>query len=391
MITISQILQVLRPAAGGMLTHVEVLLAGLSQAGYDTTVACPIDENLMQRVRAAQVFRVLPLDVGDDLRPWLDPLVIRRFARFLRRQSFAIIHAHGAKAGLITRLALSYGSKLHYPVVVSYHNEILPVSRHSQKRRWRRFIERRLAKDTAHFIAVSPSIKAELIQVIGCPPEKVSCIPNGISLQELVDPDRAVGIRKAQRSQWDWPESSDTFVVGTACRLTEEKGIDILLAAAVEAVRVEKALRFVIIGAGPEGEKLRRVVEEMGLTDHVRFLGFCDTARNLFPAFDAFVLPSRTEGWPLSIMEAMVMGLPVIATRVGGIPHMVEAGQTGILVQPGQVRDLTEALILLARDRSRARRLGEAAAEYGREHFDARAMVAQVEKVYRQLRPEGWA
>lgn len=388
MITISQILQVLRPAVGGMLTHVELLLRGLSQADYDITVACPIEEKLMQRIRAAGVSRILPLDTGDELRPWLDPLVIWRFSRFLHRHPFAIIHAHGAKAGLITRLALNYGSKLDYPVVVSYHNEILPASRHPQKRRLRRFMEKRLAEDTAHFIAVSPGIKEELIELIGCSPEKVSYIPNGIALSELVDVDRGMEIRKTQRSLWGWPESPDTFIVGTACRLTREKGIDLLLVAAARAIKVEAGLRFVIIGDGPLGEELREAAQKMGLGDHVNFLGFCDTARNLFSAFDAFILPSRTEGWPLSIMEAMAMGLPVIATRVGGIPHIVEDGRTGILVEPGQIKELTEALNLLAGDRPLARRLGGAAADYARQHFDAKVMVSQVERIYRQLWPD---
>lgn len=380
-----QILQVIRPAAGGMLTHLGLLLAGLNRAGHEITVACPIDEKMMQCIRDAGISRVLPLDTGDELRPWLDPLVVWRFSRFLHRHPFAIVHAHGAKAALITRLALNYGSKLDYPVVVSYHNEILPASRHPQKRRLRRLMEKRLINDTSHFIAVSPGIKDELIQDIGCPEERVSFIPNGISLEDLDQVSRGVEVREKTRSTWGWPQHTDVFVVGTACRLTREKGIDILLQAAFQAVQVEPSLRFVIIGDGPLAEGFKEDARARGLCDYLHFLGFCDNAWNLFPAFDAFVLASRTEGWPLSIMEAMALGLPVIATTVGGIPEMVDSGKTGILVEPEDVNELSKALVRLATDRPLADKLGEAAAIRAREHFDANTMIAKVEAVYQQL------
>ncbi|NMB45403.1 MAG: glycosyltransferase family 4 protein [Firmicutes bacterium] len=382
---ISRILQVIRPAAGGMLTHVEILMAGLRRAGYEITVACSIEETLMQRLRTIGVCRILPLDIGDGVRPWVDPLVIRRFARFLHRHPFDIVHAHGAKAGLVTRLALNYGNKLNYPVVVSYHNEILPTHRDVQQRRWRQFMERLLAKGTTHFIAVSPGIRDELLQTIGCPAEKVSFIPNGVLLDKTHEPNRMVDARANHRAQWGWAEDANIFVVGTACRLTREKGIDILLAAAARVVAVESTLRFVIMGDGPLKEELKQDAQARGLSDHVRFLGFCDTARHLFPAFDTFVLPSLTEGWPLSLMEAMVAGIPVIATRVGGIPEMVEAGRTGILVSPGEVEELTQALLAVARDRPLAKRLGSEAAEYAKKHFDAHFMVDQVERVYQRI------
>ena len=382
---IPQILQVIRPAAGGMLTHLGILLAGLYKAGYDITVACPVEEKMMQCLRDTGVSKLLPLDVGDDVRPWLDPMVVWRFSRFLHRHPFAIIHAHGAKAGLITRLALDYGSKLSYPVVVSYHNEILPISRHPQKRRWRRLMEKHLAKDTSHFIAVSPSIKNELIQYIGCLEERVSFIPNGICLAELDEIGRDDKARENQRSMWGWPKDTNVFVVGTACRFTWEKGIDLLLLAASQAVQAEPSLRFIIIGDGPLAGELKESAKTLGLDDYLHFLGFCDNARNLFPALDAFVLSSRTEGWPLSIMEAMLLGLPVIAPKVGGVPQMIRPGKTGILIEPEDVNGLTEALVYWARNRHRASQLGEAARVYARENFDAEDMISKVETVYQEV------
>ncbi len=362
-----------------MLGHVELLLSGLNDKGYDITVACPVEEKSLQCLKAAGVFRIQPLDTGDDLRPWLDPLIIGKFARFLNGNPFDIIHAHGAKAGLITRLALHLGRRQRSPVVVSYHNEILPTSRSLHKRRLRSYMEKLLRDGTAHFIAVSPGIQEELIQEIGCPRQKVSFIPNGIRIEGVGEP--ADHLR--ERAHWGWPE--DAYIVGTAARLTWEKGIDILLTALSQAVKAEPQLRLVIMGDGPLEADLRQMTKTLGLDDHVRFLGYLDNARSLFPAFDAFVLPSRTEGWPLSIMEAMAAGLPVVATRVGGIPELVQDGKNGILVEPGEVDRLHEALVTLVRDPVRARDWGQKAATHARERFHAQAMVSQVEAVYRGI------
>lgn len=368
-----------------MLTHLELLLRGLGLCGYDLTVACPVEELVLQKMRAAGITRLLPLDVGDTPRLWLDPLVIGQLSRFLKVHPFDIIHAHGAKAGLITRLALNWRGRLSYPVIVSYHNEILPPSRQSRQRKVRYLMEKYLVKYTSHFIAVSPGIRDELINIIGCPPAQVSLIPNGIELTELETGERQAEVRRAYRASWGWPDDDQWFVVGTACRLTWEKGPDLLLEAANLAVRKEPSLRFVIIGDGPMAAELQQAARSYGLAAFVRFLGYRDNARRIFPAFDAFVLPSRTEGWPLSVMEAMALGLPVIAADVGGLPHMIDSGCSGILISPGLVQELAEALILLARDRERAKELGRRAAVHARSHFSGEVMVERVKEVYDQV------
>ena len=374
---ILRILQVLRPATGGMLGHVELLLSGLNEKGHDIIVACPVEEKSLHCLKAAGVFKMQPLDTGDDLRPWLDSLTIGKFARFLDANPFDIIHAHGAKAGLITRLALHLGRRQRSPVIVSYHNEISPPSRQGYKRQVRRHAERLLKKDTAHFIAVSPSIQRELIEEIGCPPQKVSFIPNGIYINGAEQ-------TKLPIQAWsDWPE--DVFIVSTVARLTWEKGVDVLLEGFARAVKVEPRLRLVIVGDGPQGVWLRERIAAEGLGDQVRLLGYVENARSLLGAFDAFALPSRTEGWPLSIMEAMAAGLPVVASGVGGIPELVLGGQCGILVEPGEVNQLKDALVDLARDPIKARKLGQKAALHARKHFSAQIMVDRVHGVYQAI------
>ena len=376
MIDIPRILQVLRPAAGGMLGHLENLLEGLNQAGYELVIACPFEERTLRCLRAAGTLHLFPLDTGDGLRIGADPYTAGRLAKFLKRQRFDLIHAHGAKAGLIARLALMK-SHLATPVIVSYHNEILPPNRHFHVRIMRLHAERLLKNRTSHFIAVSPSIQQELVEKILCPPHKVSFIPNGIQLDPNND-----GQVPDLNNLLLWDKAQELFVIGTALRFTWEKGIDVLLDGFTHAVKVEPQLRLVLIGDGPQEDWIKEQIDARGLQEKIRLLGYIENARRLFSLFDAFVLPSRTEGWPLTIMEAMSAGIPVIASRVGGIPTLLADGEYGILVEPGDAQGLGEACMALARNPENARAAGQKAAAYARANFDTGKMVDHVQELY---------
>lgn len=382
MVGIAEVLQVIRPVTGGMLGHVALLLEGLDTARFQLTVACPPEERLLRCLKRAGVSRIFPLDVGDGIRPFTDLYVTWQLCRLLCRHCFSLIHAHGAKAGLVARLAVAAATRVCPPgprVVLSLHNEIFPSTRSQRMHKWRHFMERRLLPYTTHFIAVSPSIAAELINEIGCPPQRVSIIPNGISLEDI-------GCSAGYIStvgRWGW--GPEAFVVAVVARLTAEKGIDILLAALPRVLSRAPQLRVVIAGDGPKAKELQEETARRGLTGYVKFLGFQKDIFGLLFRCDGFVLPSFTDAWPLSLMEAMAAGLPVVASRVGGIPAMVKEGETGLLVDPGDIGQLAAALVQLATNRDAARKLGEEAAKWARKQFDARYMITRIQAVYEQV------
>jgi glycosyltransferase involved in cell wall biosynthesis len=195
-------------------------------------------------------------------------------------------------------------------------------------------------------------------------------------------------------SDFDWTEneradcrgenniSEDTLLFVTLARVCHQKGIDILLEAFRNLTGRCKASALWIAGDGPLRTQLAQAAR--GLSN-VRFLGARSDVRRLLAAADVFVLPSRYEGNPMALMEAMAARKPVIATAVGGVPELLRENQHGLLVQPESPEKLAEAMISLASDRDARVRMGESAGEWARCHFTSSNMATAYMKLYRHL------
>jgi glycosyltransferase involved in cell wall biosynthesis len=181
----------------------------------------------------------------------------------------------------------------------------------------------------------------------------------------------------AARERFVRPET----VIGTLARFDRIKGLDLLLEAAAEL----PATKLVLVGEGPERDELVAQSERLGLAGRVQFVPWSDSARELLREMDVFVLPSRNEGFPLSIVEAMLAGLPVVASDVGSVPEAVVDGVTGCIVPPGDVASLRQALARLVDDRELRLRMGRAARGRALERFTSDAMARAFEQLYEQL------
>jgi glycosyltransferase involved in cell wall biosynthesis len=170
--------------------------------------------------------------------------------------------------------------------------------------------------------------------------------------------------------------------VVAVARLSPEKDLETLLRAIALAVQEEPRLRLEVAGDGPCRGDLERTTAELGLGEHVHFLGQVRDVPALLARASLFVLPSRTEGISLTLLEAMARGLPVIATRVGGNVEVVAESETGLLVPSGDPAALARALVRLWRDPETGRRLGAAGRCRVETHFDIRRMVAEYEALY---------
>jgi glycosyltransferase involved in cell wall biosynthesis len=177
------------------------------------------------------------------------------------------------------------------------------------------------------------------------------------------------------------PRPAEGAVVGSLGRLEEQKGFDILLRSLSELPDVTA----VIVGDGSGRQRLIGLTESLGISDRVVFPGWSDRARDHLTTFDVFVLPSRGEALPLSILEAMFAGLPVVASNVGGIREAVVDGETGVLVPPDDPVALGGALRELLADPARRGEMGRRARERALRHFTAGAMAAQFEALYDEL------
>ncbi|MGY1739554.1 MULTISPECIES: glycosyltransferase [unclassified Blastococcus] len=175
-----------------------------------------------------------------------------------------------------------------------------------------------------------------------------------------------------------------TVVVLTVANLRREKGYPELLEAASTILRSGRDVLFLAAGQGALADAFRRRHGELHLGDRFRFLGQVDDVAGLLAAADVFTLPSRFEGKPVALMEALCVGLPVVATRVGGIPEQVTDGVEGLLVPPGDPEALVAALVALIEDGGLRRRLGAAALRRGRD-FDIRRAGRRLERGYARV------
>ena len=209
----------------------------------------------------------------------------------------------------------------------------------------------------------------------------MSVVPNG------VDTKSALGLGASARV-----EASESLglpaagpVIGTMGRLSEVKRQDVLIRGFARLLDRHPDARLVLIGDGPERPALESLATELGLVDRIRFAGYRADPERLLPALDVFALTSRSEGMPLAILEAWASGLPVVASRVGGIPALIDHDRDGLLFDSGNEVELAGLLSGLLDDPNRARRLGEAGRVKAVEKFDSSVMASAYDRHYREV------
>ena len=228
-------------------------------------------------------------------------------------------------------------------------------------------------------IGVSSEVRTALLEQIGPIDAKISVICNGVDVRRYSQP----GDRAAVRHQLGLPEDAHLMVlVGT---LKRQKGHRYLIEAAQQALPRHQKLHILLAGDGELGDELRAQTRELGLSKHVHFLGSRSDIPALLAACDSFVLPSLWEGLPMALIEAMASGLPVIATEVSGTKQVMIPGETGLLVAPGDVAALAQAIDTLLSDGERAKAMGAAARLRVEAAFSARQQAREHIALYRRV------
>jgi len=252
----------------------------------------------------------------------LDLALLFEMRRFLTQNRFQVLHAHGYKALFYATLARPRGMAL----VATYHG----ATSHSRLSRFYEWLELRLDRRVDRLFAVSQRVMDSLVRQ-GIPAERMAMVQNPHTLSAA---EPIASKDKAKESPLE------LLYLG---RLSVEKGLDVLLQALSGHPQRER-VRLTVVGDGPERARLEAQVQRAGLTPLVRFMGFHTDISGFLRDAHALILPSRTEGLPLALLEAAACGLPVIASCVGGVPEIVEPGVNGILVQPEDVAGLISAM-----------------------------------------------
>jgi glycosyltransferase involved in cell wall biosynthesis len=227
-------------------------------------------------------------------------------------------------------------------------------------------------------IGVGEVVRQALIVNEGIPAGRVGVIYNGVDLSPYrqAPPDRATICRELN-------VEDDAFIIMQVARLVPIKDHQTALKA-LHALHHPRA-RLVIVGEGPEESAIRETVARLGLQDRVRMLGLRSDVSRLLQAADVFLLSSINEGIPLTVLEAMAAGLPVVSTSAGGVGEVVLDGQTGLLAPVGDAEELARHLLRLASDEAERKRMGEAGRQRAFALFDEEQMLASYERLYREM------
>jgi glycosyltransferase involved in cell wall biosynthesis len=226
-------------------------------------------------------------------------------------------------------------------------------------------------------ITVSEALRQTYLDAGGLRPGKVQVVHNGIELARFRR-DRAETRARLER-EFDIPSGAPILV--TVSVLRPAKGIEVLL----DTVRRVPDACFLIVGGGPKEEEFRELAAKSGVGERVRWAGFRTDVDALLAGCDVFVHPSLADAFPTVLLEAMAAGLPVVASRVGGIPEIVLPGVTGELVPPGNADALASALNALLADPPRMQRMSEAAQQRAQREFSAEAWLARLGQLYEQV------
>ena len=353
-----RVLQVVRPALGGIRQHVLSLLDGLDPDRITNSVAAP-PAFVAELLHHPNLHATIPLDIAARLALPRDLLAARRLAGLVPH--FAdVVHAHGVRAGWICALA---HRRRPFPLVFTAHNL---VSRDVVTRLAIPF----LGYHAARVVAVSPSV-GDSLAACGLPRAKIEVIPNGIDLERF---GHAPDGRAEARSGFGLTDSA--FVVATAARLSREKGVDTLLSAAAQRM----GMTFLVAGDGP-----LLSVRTKQAPVNARLLGRLEDVLPLLSAADVFAIPSRREGQGIAALEAMAAGIPLVASRVGGLADMLSDGETALLVPPDDPDALAAALSRLKSDVRLRTKLSANAVPLVREQYDVKRMLASVTALYESL------
>jgi glycosyltransferase involved in cell wall biosynthesis len=288
--------------------------------------------------------------------------------RLLRKQRVDVIHAHKFGSNI---WGVVFGRLCGVPVVVTHEHGW------SFEGRAKTIMDRELiARGSNAFVAVSREDRRRMIELEKIDPETAVFVPNGIpALPQPSSRDvRAeLGIG-----------ASDPVVV-TVGFLRQPKAMDVLIEGAARIAPRFPGLKVLIVGEGADRPVYEALIDRLGVQDTVELLGLRSDVPDLLAASDVAVLSTNSEGSPLSVMEYMDAGLPVVATRVGGIPDLIDDGVHGLLVEPQDPAGLGDAIARVLEDPEQGRRMGEQGRERRRREFDIDVMVENLEDLYLRL------
>jgi glycosyltransferase involved in cell wall biosynthesis len=371
-----------RLVKGGAQENTLLTVLGLKAKGYQVVLASgptlgPEGE-IESKARAQGVDLIIIPELIREINLFKDIICTFKLYNLIRKEHFDIVHTHTSKAGIIGRLAAWLAGVpiiIHTPHGHIFHSYFGPV-----RTGLFRILEVIFAGFCDKIITLTDSCKDEHVQLGIAAQEKFITISSGVETDRFLtcpfDLNRAknkLGIPFERK------------VIGTVCRLEPIKGINFFLDSLPRVLKVIPECHYLIVGDGSQRKELEERVKRQGLQGRVTFTGIRDDIPALIGSMDLVVLASLNEGMGRVLVEAGLMGKAVVATRVSGIPELVEAGRTGILVEPASAEALAGGIIELLSNPDQARLMGKNAKEKMLKDFSAEGMVDKIDCLYKEF------
>lgn len=354
---------------GGGESHLLSLVENLNRQRYEPVVLSFTDGPMVKRLEEMAVkTHVIHTEKPFDVRKW------RQVKRFLHKEGVKLVHAHGTRA---CSNVLWAARSLKIPVIYTIHGWSFHRDQHPVVQRMRIMGERYLTANAQVNIAVSESNRASGKERI--PALDAVVVNNGINRQKFTPE------RKLSDIRGELGILQEEKLVLFIARFTAHKQPITLIRAFAEAVKVQPELRLLMVGDGDQKEEALALVQELRLGDRIIFQSFRQDVPDVLGASDIFVLPSLWEGLPIGLLEAMAMGKAVIATKVDGTVEVLQHRENGIMIEPGKVDALKDALLELGRDEALRNNFGRKALETVEKRFNAVHMTREIENIYEKL------
>ncbi|HEY0983420.1 glycosyltransferase family 4 protein [Schlesneria sp.] len=326
----------------------------LSAYGLRSTLACPDAGRVEpERRRELQIREFSHLQL-----PLWGCVVVRMMLQQLKLDPPDLIHIQSRN---VAHHGMWLARELKRPFVLTMHDYLQPWERLAIDRRWCRRI-----------IAVSESVKRDLMRRTGLPDDLITVIHSGVDTNERKNELSVLGTDRVP-------------VVGAAGPLEEVKGFPFFLSAAARVLAQGRDVEFVIAGAGPEESKLRRLALDLKIDSRVTFVPNLLEFGEAIAAMDIFCLPSLQQGIGTIMLEAMALGRPVIATRVGGVDRVIRNDETGFLVPPSNSTEMADRIMELLDSPDKARSIGRAGRLEVEREFSVNQMVSRTAELYREI------
>lgn len=353
---------------GGGERYLELLFDRLDRARYRALLICPEPGPFVERMKERGVETHLV-----HLAPLFNPIALWRLTRLLVRERVTILQTHGARANFYGRIA---GRLAGVPVIIStVHNSLKDYEVRSLRRWLYAFLLRLTLPLVRRIICVSEANRCDLIEECQAASAKAHTVYNGVDPSAFPSqPDRQkvrqeLGIRQGP-------------VLVMIARLTEAKGHCYLLQAFPDLLKTWPQICCVFVGEGELHDALHRMAIDLGVERACRFVGVREDITDILAAADVVVLPSLSEGFPFVLLEALAMGCPVVASRVNGVPELIEDHKTGLLVPARDPQALVAAIREVLNDPIAASKMGAEGRAVVQERFTVGRMVANTTAIF---------